>query len=374
MFKTLSLWLLGALTLALNGNVLAGKVIEKASTGSPELKSINVINFAPEGVLLIGDGRGGQIVAVETGDTKWQTGEFKTLVNIDHQLAARIGAPPKGIEIIDMAVNPASGVAYIATRKQDDKSSIVFTVTPAGKIGLLNLDQARYVRIKLTTDKASVSLITDVAWAGTQIVAAARSNETFSSKIFSISAPLSKETAGQVFSAETYHVSHGRWETKAPMSALMPIKEKDATYIVGAFSCTPVVKYRIDSIKPGATVKGSSMIELGSGNRPLDMFAYEKDGKPFVLANTFRFHHARKPFGPSPYWTVKFQQGLLAGEDAVNEKAVRRLKAAYQPATDKIEMVEAYHGVMQMDRLGSTHTLAVRDTGKGLELVALPLP
>jgi hypothetical protein len=116
------------------------------------------------------------------------------------------------------------------------------------------------------------------------------------------------------------------------------------------------------------------MIELGSGNRPLDMFAYEKDGKPFVLANTFRFHHARKPFGPSPYWTVKFEQGLLAGSEAVNDKAVRRLKGAYQPATDRIEMVEAYHGVMQMDRLGSTHSLTVRDTGKGLELVALPLP
>ena len=116
------------------------------------------------------------------------------------------------------------------------------------------------------------------------------------------------------------------------------------------------------------------MIELGSGNRPLDMFVYEKNGKPFVLANTFRFHHSRKPFGPSPYWTVKFQQGLLVGDDSVNDKAVRRLKGGYQPATDKIELVEAYHGVMQMDLLGNTHSLAVRDTGKGLDLVAIPLP
>jgi hypothetical protein len=374
MFRSFAIVLVSTFMIAANGTLFAGKVIEKAESGSLDLKSINVISFAPEGVLLVGDGRGGQILAVETGDIKGIAGKFKTLVNIDQELAARVGAPPKGIEIIDMAVNPASGMAYIATRKQDDKSSIIFTVAPSGKIGLLDLDKARYVRIKLATEKGSVSLITDVAWAGTQIVAAARSNETFSSKIFSIPAPLSKQTAGQVFSAETYHVSHGRWETKAPMSALIPIKEKDVSYIVGAFSCTPVVKYRIDSIKPGATVKGSSMIELGSGNRPLDMFAYEKDGKPFVLANTFRFHHARKPFGPSPYWTVKFEQGLLAGSEAVNDKAVRRLKGAYQPATDRIEMVEAYHGVMQMDRLGLTHSLAVRDTGKGLELVALPLP
>ena len=374
MLRRFSQSLLAALILLATANLYAGKVIRKAVLGNPEIKSINVISFAPEGVLLIGDGRGGQIVALETGDTKNAGGEFKTLANIDKQLAARVGAPDKGVEIIDMAVNPASGVAYIAARKQDDKSSIVFTVSPNGKIGLFDITSAPHVRVKLGSDKANVSLITDVAWAGSQIVAAARSNETFSSKIFSITAPLSQETTGHAFSAETYHVSHGRWETKAPMSALIPIKENDATYIVGAFSCTPVVKYRIDAIKPGATVKGSSMIELGSGNRPLDMFVYEKNGKPFVLANTFRFHHSRKPFGPSPYWTVKFQQGLLVGDESVNDKAVRRLKGGYQPATDKIELVEAYHGVMQMDLLGNTHSLAVRDTGKGLDLVAIPLP
>lgn len=374
MLRRFSQTLLAALILLTSANLYAGSVITKAVDGNPEIKSINVISFAPEGVLLIGDGRGGQIVALETGDTKNAGGEFKTLANIDKQLAARVGAPDKGVEIIDMAVNPASGVAYIAARKQDDKSSIVFTVSPKGKIGLFDITSAPHVRVKLGTDKVNVSLITDVAWAGSQIVAAARSNETFSSKIFSIAAPLSQETTGHAFSAETYHVSHGRWETKAPMSALIPIKENDATYIVGAFSCTPVVKYRIDAIKPGATVKGSSMIELGSGNRPLDMFVYEKNGKPFVLANTFRFHHSRKPFGPSPYWTVKFQQGLLVGDDSVNDKAVRRLKGGYQPATDKIELVEAYHGVMQMDLLGNTHSLAVRDTGKGLDLVAIPLP
>ena len=116
------------------------------------------------------------------------------------------------------------------------------------------------------------------------------------------------------------------------------------------------------------------MIELGSGNRPLDMFVYEKDGKPFVLANTFRFHHSRKPFGPSPYWTVKFEQGLLSGSEEINEKAVRRLKSGYKPGTDRIEMVEDYHGVTQMDRLGKDHALALREGKNGLDLVALPLP
>lgn len=353
---------------------LAGKVMEKTQEGDPEIKSINVISFAPEGILLIGDGRGSQVIAVDTGDRSPQGKTFQPISDIDKELAARIGANPNGIEIVDMAVNPASGIAYIAARKQDDKSNVIFTVTPQGTINLLDLESVKYARVTLASGKASISVITDVAWAESQIIASARSSESFSSKIFSIPVPLSQDTESRVFSAETYHVSHGRWETKAPMSVLIPVTENDQTYIIGAFSCTPVVKYNINAIKPGATVKGTSMIELGSGNRPIDMFVYEKDGKPFVLANTFRFHHSRKPFGPSPYWTVKFQQGLLVGSDTVNDNAVRRLTSGYRPATDRIEMVEAYHGVMQMDRFGSTQSLALRDTSKGLQLVALPLP
>ncbi len=352
----------------------AGKVLESTQQGDPQIQSINTLSFAPDGVLLIGDGRGAQIVAVQTSNNPAKWLGFKTLEGIDTKLAARVGATTKGIEIIDMAVNPVTHVAYIAARKQDDKSQIIFTVRPTGAIGILDLANVNYASVKLRSGDATVSLVTDVAWADSQIVAAARSSEAFSSKIFSIPVPLAKKSTSKVFTAETYHVSHGRWETKAPMSVLIPIKENDQTYVVGAFSCTPVVKYRIDALKPGATVKGSSMIELGSGNRPVDMFVYEKGGKPFVLANTFRFHHKRKAFGPSPYWTVKFQQGLLAGDAAVNEKAVRRLKAGYEPATDRIEMVTAYHGVMQMDRLGKTHALALQDTGKGLNLVALDLP
>lgn len=116
------------------------------------------------------------------------------------------------------------------------------------------------------------------------------------------------------------------------------------------------------------------MIELGSGNRPIDMFVYEKGGKSYVLSNTFRFHHERKPFGPSPYWTVKFEQELLSEGDAVNENAILRLKGSGKPATDKIEMVEAFHGVMQMDKLDETHALVLRQVEEGVRLEVLPLP
>jgi hypothetical protein len=134
------------------------------------------------------------------------------------------------------------------------------------------------------------------------------------------------------------------------------------------------VKYPIDAIQPGAKVKGTSVIELGSGNRPLDMFTYEKDGKEYVLASTFRFHHEKTPFGPSPYWTVRFERSLLSEESAVNENAVRRL-SGLKPVTPKIQMIEAYHGVMQMDRVGDSQAAVLRSGENGaIDFELLPLP
>ena len=140
----------------------------------------------------------------------------------------------------------------------------------------------------------------------------------------------------------------------------MPFTEGGKTYVVGAFACTPVVKYPLDALSPDAKVKGTSVIELGSGNRPLDMFTYTKDGKEYVLANTLRFHHEKRPFGPSPYWTVRFERSLLGEEENVNEKALLRLNRRLQPATPRIVMVDGFHGVVQMDRLGETEALVLK--------------
>jgi hypothetical protein len=158
------------------------------------------------------------------------------------------------------------------------------------------------------------------------------------------------------------------------MSTILPYREGGHTWLVGAFACTPVVKYPLDALQPGAKIKGTSMIELGSGNRPLDMFTYEKDGVEYVLANTFRFHHEKKPFGPSPYWTVRFERMLLAGDENVNEKAAVRL-VGDKPATPKIQMIEAYNGVMQMDRVGKDSAAVLRAGEAGaIDFEILPLP
>eukprot|EP00913_Durusdinium_trenchii_P023364 g21942.t1 len=290
---------------------------------------------------------------------------------IDSKIAARLGTNAKGISIVDLAVNPVSGTTYIAVRQQNARKYVIVTVDANGAIGEFELDGVEYARVKLSAGSVKMSRMTDIAWADGRIVAAGRGSGTFASKIFSIDAPISHDSTGRIISAETYHVSHRRWETRAPMSVLVPFKEAGKTYVVGAFSCTPVVKFPIDNISNDAKVKGISMIELGSGNRPLDMIIYEKDKKTYVLTNTFRFK--KNLFGPSKYWTVRFEQGLLAGDDAVNEKAVRRLQGS-KPATPRIKQIDEYHGVVQMDKLGDAHAVVLREEKTGFSLEALPLP
>lgn len=346
------------------------RVIAKGVEGNPGLKNIDAMSFAPGGVLLVGDGS--RIIAIETSGTQ-QKPFSGTIREVAKEIADRIGTKAGGIEILDFAVNPETRAVFVAVRKQDDRSNIIVIVDESKELQEFPLDKVHHATTLLTAGAAKISKITDVAWADGQIVAAGRSNESFASKIFSIQTPLKHEASTGSFSAETYHVSHRRWETKAPMSVLIPFKEDDATYVVGAFSCTPVVKYPIDALKPGAKVKGTSVLELGSGNRPIDMFTYQKDGKPYVLANTFRFHHERSPFGPSPYWTVKFEQGILSASEDVDETALRRLKGK-TPTTDRVQMIEAYHGVMQMDKLDDRHAVVLRQTKNGVDLETLPLP
>ncbi|MCS6852177.1 MAG: hypothetical protein NZ700_13525 [Gemmataceae bacterium] len=372
------LTVIGLLVGAMAGSpkaLAAGVIFKSSVTGNPDVKSIEVIRFGPQGVLLVGDGRGSQVIAIDTGDATPRGTLQSAIERIDDKLAGRLGTTAKNIKINDMVVNPASGVVYFSVLKQDERKPVILTVDGSGKIGEFALDNVKYARLPLPAgDKGPVTRITDLSWADDRVLVAGSASEEFASKLVSIPVPLVHEAKGSIYSAETYHVSHGRWETRAPMSSLMPFRDAGRFYVVGAFSCTPVVKYPLDELQSGAKAKGLSVIELGSGNRPLRMFSYEKDGKPYVLMNTFRFHHAKSPVGPSPYWTVRIEQSLLTENEAVNEKAVRRLDKK-SPAAERIQVVEAYHGVMNLDKLDANRALVIRDDGeKGLTLTPLPLP
>jgi hypothetical protein len=55
------------------------------------------------------------------------------------------------------------------------------------------------------------------------------------------------------------------------------------SYILAAYTCTPLVKIPSASLKPGEKVKGVTIADLGAGNQPLDMVPYQKDGHAYIL-------------------------------------------------------------------------------------------
>src|SRR5690606_22293138 len=139
--------------------------------------------------------------------------------------------------------------------------------------------------------------------------------------------------------AETFHVAHNKWETKAPIQSFIPWEEDGEFYVVGAFACTPIAKFPIRGLESGAKIKGTSVVELGSGNRPRDMIIYERDGEEWLVTNTQRFKE--NLFGPSKFWAARIKLAYLDAKqpEEINENAARRnVNAPDGPGAKGIEV------------------------------------
>ena len=208
--------------------------------------------------------------------------------------------------------------------------------------------------------------------AGSRVLAAGQSGREFASKIYSIPLPLEHGNSAAVYSTETFHVAHGRWETRAPIQSFIPVKEKGKTYIVGSFNCTPIAKFPVDGLENGAKIKGTSVVELGSGNRPVDMFIYKKGGKDWLVTNTDRFHHKRRPIGPSQYWGCRVDMKYLGAKET-NEKAARRT-VKKKKGPEGMEVIDVLFGVKHIDQFANDKVVVLRDTKGKLSLEPAVLP
>ncbi|MDB4358601.1 hypothetical protein N9Z18_00005, partial [Verrucomicrobiales bacterium] len=283
--------------------------------------------------------------------------------------------------VVDMAVNPVSGKIYFSANVQPGNKPHLVSMDSRGALAKLEMDSLSYVRMTLPTgENEKLRNVTDLAWGKDSVIVAGQSSEEFANKIFQIPAPLEHGVNAHFLSAETYHVAHRKWETKAPIQSFIPWEEDGDFYIVGAFACTPIAKFPISDLESGTKIKGTSVVELGSGNRPRDMFVYEKNGEEWLITNTQRF----KPnlFGPSKYWAARVKLGYLDADepDETNENAARRdAKIPNGPDAKGMEVVEELFGAVIVSQLENEKVVVLRETdigGEGkvhnVELVTLP--
>jgi len=328
------------------------------SKGSPDWKSAGPLAFGPNGLLFLADTQGGAIFAVDTGDVKPDSagGPLK-VEGINEKIAALLGTTAKSISIADMAVNPASGKAYLSVARGNQP--VLVRVDRSGKLEAVSLDSVPFAKASLPdarTRGSRADSITDLAFIDGKVFVAGLSNEEFASRLLSIPYPFAD--AGQSTSVEIFHGAHGKLETASPVRTFAAYQIKGEPYIMAAYTCTPLVKLPVAQLKPGKHIKGTTIAELGNRNKPLDLIVYEKDGKNYLLlANSAR-------------GVMKIKTDHAADEEPIT-KPVGGGGTKGLP----YETISDLKGVTQLDELDKGHALILVQTPAGamnLETIALP--
>lgn len=258
------------------------------------VQSISAITFSKEGVMFIGDSKSATVFAVPMLNEKKMASPIVSVNKIDHKIAGVLGTTVENITITDMAIHPVSKQLFISVQHSDgtpvllkltgdEISAVMLKDLPATSVVLNNAPgpDAKDGRGR----SLRVSTISDLGFDDGKLLVSGLSNHEFSSSFKSIPYPF---TASQDESTlEIYHAAHGRYETTAPIKTFTTATINNKKYLVASYTCTPLVLFPMDELKPGTHVKGRTVAEMGSGNTPIDMISIGKGSDAYLLmANT----------------------------------------------------------------------------------------
>jgi hypothetical protein len=339
----------------------AADLTEGMKKGTPELKSAGPATFAPQGILLVGDTQGATVFAIATGDTTaGKTSQALNIEGLNDKVAALLGTDAKGITINDMAVNPETGNVFLTVSRGTgpDATPVIIRVDSYGKLSELPLKDVLFSQAVIPnapTEKGRQEVTTDLQFADGQIIVAGLSNEEFASQLRVLKFPFTGVDPGT--SVEIYHGAHGKLETRAPARTLAVYSIGGKPNVLAAYTCTPLVKFPVSDLKPGAKIQGTTVAELGNRNRPLDMVVYQKDGKDYLLVSN------------SARGVMKVSVEHIDAEAGINSRISGTAGLPY-------ETIKDLAGVMQLDKLDDAHALVmVQEPGSStLNLRAIELP
>ena len=284
--------------------------------GSVEIESAGPITFGPAGILFVADNGAATIFAVDVADPGSEAGpEPFDLENFDALVASFLGCQPSDLVIRDMAVHPTSHNVYLSVQRgRGDLGQAVLVRIGAldGSIADVALDDVSFAAISIADAPAvdderldttlplgpegeefqfgdrtirllrrpiRTSTMTEMAYSDGFLLVAGLSNEEFSSKLRRFPFPFGD--GGKDNSLEIFHVSHGKWETAAPIRTFVPYE--GGRSIVAGYTCTPIVHFPLEGLEPGSKTVGRTVAELGAANQPLDMVTFIDQGEEHLL-------------------------------------------------------------------------------------------
>src|SRR5262245_50220041 len=261
----------------------------------PSFSSIGPLSFAADGTLFAADRQAATIFALDLSSVKAGKPGTMNVPGLDLKIAALLGTDAREVAITDLRVDPKSHNSFVSVMRGQGAAAqpALVRVDGAGKLDVVALDTLKFTSVTLPNPPAATttgrnnrtSSITNMALVDGRLYVTGLSNEEFSSKFWAVPYPFKNADNGT--SVEIWHTSHNRFETNAPVLTFVPTKVDGQTELIAGYTCTPLVRFPVNDLKPGSKVMGATIAELGAGNQPIDMFLYNKDGHQFLLmANT----------------------------------------------------------------------------------------
>lgn len=336
--------------------------------GTPEIKSAGPMAFGPDGILFIADTKGGAVFALSTGEKAGDPSKVNVQVNgLNVRLAQLLKAESEAINVTDLAVNPRTGTVYLSV--MNGSRPALVRLGADGQPERVSLDNVPFAKVNLPAPPADEETgegrrrrnnrgdaVTDLNFFEGQLILSGLTSQGPGSAVMSIAFPFSEFSPPAAL--EIYHGAHGKLEDYAAPRTFVPFMIDGEPHLLAGYVCTPLVKFPLDDLKGGDKVRGTTVAELGNRNRPLDMVAYEQDGKSFLLmANSAR-------------GVMKISTDDIARSEGISEP-VGGGGTAGQP----YETIASLEGTVQLDRLNDTHAVVIRQYENGtLDLETVPLP
>jgi len=338
--------------------------------GAPGLKSAGSLAFGPDGILFVGDSKNATIFALATGDTQGDRANVKLkLDGLNKQVATLLGTTVENITVNDLATNPLTGAVFlsISNGKGAEATPAIVRVSEANKLTEISLKKIPFQKVVLPdapedkevtvngrTRNARMDSITDLAYAEGKVFASGLAAGASPSSVHQIPFPFAEGLTGT--SVEIFHGAHGKVESTSAIRTFVPMNIDGQPSLLAGFICTPLVRFPISDLKPAEKTRGTTVAELGNRNQPLDMIAYRKDGKDFLLLSN------------SARGVMKISTENIARNEGITTAVPGTAGQAY-------ETIKELQGVVQLDQLNEDNVVVIVQSADGTQdLRTVPLP
>jgi len=272
------------------------------NTETADVKFAGALTFSDEGTLFVGDNHNGAIYAFEIPGEE-QPGQTvpHSIRNIDAKIAELLGVRLGAVEINDLAVHPVSKEIYISATRIGSFASqpAIVKISIDHDISLLNTSSLTYQKQLLTefpeddtkfqvrgsgpgpllprdTAKGAISMrslaIMDLEYYEGELFVAGVAYDSFQSSLRRISYPFDGTQC--MTAVEMYHITHDRYESRAPIRAMSVQQVDGKPQLVAAYTCSPIVLVPLDELTDGAKISASTIMDMGNG-QPLDMIPFQ---------------------------------------------------------------------------------------------------